>query len=334
MATSWKIPAICTPGELADWLGISLGDLDWFADLRGLEFKRNHLRLRNYHYRPLVKRSGQPRLIEAPKPRLKEVQRRILAGILARCAVAPGRAWFLPWPVDHDVCFGTHWQTSCPAPRSARLLLSISAAHVQAVFRTIGYAEPVADLLAGVCTNRSPSDVWEDGRDGPVDRQTLDLRRRYAQPHLPQGRDVAGAGESLRVSHGLPTGWPGALVRSYTRYADDLAFSGDRDFERCVAIHLHASAIAMEEGFAVHHRKTRIMRHGARQHLAGLVVNAHLNVRRGLRSAKGHADQLHSPQTRKPEPGAPQRFPSPPARPDFVCRDGKSSTRPKAARAV
>jgi hypothetical protein len=36
----------------------------------------------------------------------------------------------------------------------------------------------------------------------------------------------------------------------------------------------------MEEGLSVHHRKTRIMRPGARQQLAGIVVNKRLNVRR------------------------------------------------------
>jgi hypothetical protein len=40
------------------------------------------------------------------------------------------------------------------------------------------------------------------------------------------------------------------------------------------------AAILLEEGFSVHHRKTRIMRQGVRQHLAGLVVNQRINVRR------------------------------------------------------
>jgi RNA-directed DNA polymerase len=35
-----------------------------------------------------------------------------------------------------------------------------------------------------------------------------------------------------------------------------------------------------EEGFSVHHRKTRIMRQGVRQRLAGLVANQHMNVMR------------------------------------------------------
>jgi RNA-directed DNA polymerase len=36
----------------------------------------------------------------------------------------------------------------------------------------------------------------------------------------------------------------------------------------------------MEEGFHVHYRKTRLMRPGVRQHLAGLVVNQRCNLPR------------------------------------------------------
>jgi RNA-directed DNA polymerase len=43
---------------------------------------------------------------------------------------------------------------------------------------------------------------------------------------------------------------------------------------------LHVAAILLEEGFAVNHRKTRAMRQGVRQHLAGLVTNQRPNVAR------------------------------------------------------
>jgi RNA-directed DNA polymerase len=42
----------------------------------------------------------------------------------------------------------------------------------------------------------------------------------------------------------------------------------------------HAAAIALEEGFSVNHRKTRILRQGVRQQLAGIVVNQKVNLRR------------------------------------------------------
>ena len=65
----------------------------------------------------------------------------------------------------------------------------------------------------------------------------------------------------------------------YAHYADDLAFSGDEAFESHVEhFSTHVAAILHEEGFAVHHRKTRIMRQGVRLRLAGLVINRHPNI--------------------------------------------------------
>jgi hypothetical protein len=40
------------------------------------------------------------------------------------------------------------------------------------------------------------------------------------------------------------------------------------------------AAILIEEGFRLNHRKTRVMRQGVRQHLAGVVANAKLNIPR------------------------------------------------------
>ena len=105
----------------------------------------------------------------------------------------------------------------------------------------------------------------------------------YARPHLPQGAPTSPALANLtgyrldcRLS-GLATS-AGAV---YTRYADDLAFSGGEGFNRVVArFSKHAAAIALEEGFSVNHRKTRIMRQGVRQHLAGIVVNRKVSLRR------------------------------------------------------
>ena len=72
-----------------------------------------------------------------------------------------------------------------------------------------------------------------------------------------------------------------AADAQYSRYADDLAFSGDAAFQRTAKrFQIHVAAVAAEEGFKVYHRKTRIMHRGVRQHLAGLIVNEFPNVRR------------------------------------------------------
>ena len=67
----------------------------------------------------------------------------------------------------------------------------------------------------------------------------------------------------------------------YTRYADDLGFSGGPEFDRGVGrFSSHVAAILIEHGLQVHHHKTHVMRQGVRQHLAGLVTNHRANVRR------------------------------------------------------
>jgi RNA-directed DNA polymerase len=280
-AASWGVPEIRSSGELADWLGIAINDLQWFADLRALECKRNKGRLRHYHYRTMSKRFGQIRLIEAPKTRLKDIQRHILAGILDRIP---------PHASVHGFRRGRSVKTFA-APHTGKQVVvridlqdffpSISTARIQALFRTAGYPEQVADLLAGLCTNSAPADIWDNVAVEATPQQTRHAQQLYSRPHLPQGAPTSPALANLsayrmdcRLSSLASTA--GAI---YTRYADDLAFSGNRDFERVVRrFHLHVCAIVIEEGFAVHHRKTRIMRSGVRQRLAGVLVNEHMNV--------------------------------------------------------
>ena len=106
-------------------------------------------------------------------------------------------------------------------------------------------------------------------------------RHLYAWPHLPQGAPTSPALANIcayRIDCRL-TGLAEASGAVYTRYADDLAFSGGEDFERSAErFAIRAAAILLEEGFQVHHRKTRIMRQGVRQYLAGVVINEHVNV--------------------------------------------------------
>ncbi|HLK20130.1 MAG TPA: hypothetical protein VKT81_14330 [Bryobacteraceae bacterium] len=81
-ARDWQLPAIESVSALADWLCLSIGELEWYADLKGLSSKTSNPKLQHYHYRILEKRSGGIRLLESPKSNLKALQRRILSGIL------------------------------------------------------------------------------------------------------------------------------------------------------------------------------------------------------------------------------------------------------------
>src|SRR4029078_13509115 len=66
---------------------------------------------------------------------------------------------------------------------------------------------------------------------------------------------------------------------TYTRYADDLTFSGDG--HDGVALLLRGvRSILTEEGFREQPTKTRVMRPGRRQEVTGVVVNAKTAVAR------------------------------------------------------
>jgi hypothetical protein len=276
-AAAWDVPVIESPADLASWLGVSIGELDWFADLKSLTTFQPAQRLRHYRYRTLLKSSGRVRMIEEPKPRIKELQRHILREILDRI---PSHS------AAHGFRHGRSIRSFVAPHTRQRIVLrmdlqdffpSIPGVRVQSLFRTAGYPEAVADLLGGICTNAVPLDAW---RGSSADFET---RKLYRRPHLPQGAPTSPALANLcayRVDCRL-SGLARAASAVYTRYADDLAFSGGDEFDQTVErFSLHVAAILEEEGFAVHHRKTRIMRQSVQQHLAGLVANQKVNVAR------------------------------------------------------
>jgi hypothetical protein len=276
------VPALHTTRELAEWLGIKITDLEWFADLKSFARHARAEQLSHYRYRVLAKRFGLVRLIESPKPRLKAIQRHILRNLLDR--VPP-----------HDAAHGFRAGRSITTfaaphvgqPVVARIDLKdffpcVMRARVAAMFRTIGYPETVAQLMAGLCTTVTPLHVW-DGVESCSRNMLQATQSRYRIPHLPQGSPTSPAIANL-CAHRLDrrlAGLTRAAGGNYTRYADDLAFSGDESFARGIKRFLvHVTATVAEEGFIVHHHKTGIMRDGVRQHLAGVVVNRRLNIRR------------------------------------------------------
>jgi retron-type reverse transcriptase len=280
-AREWGIPRIESALALAEWLGVELGELEWFADLKGLAFRKSSPQLHHYHYRILAKGNGGVRLIEAPKPRLKDIQRQILKGILERIPAHPAAHGFVKGRSIKT--FVTPHVSRCVVLRMdlQDFFPSFRAGRIQSFFRTLGYPETVADLLGGVCTNATPRRVWKKaGADIDLSR-LQDARIMHSRPHLPQGAPTSPMLASLctyRVDCRL-AGLATRVGANYTRYADDIAFSGDKELEqRIERFSTHVAAILLDEGFNVHFRKTRIMKQGVRQRLAGLVVNQHTNV--------------------------------------------------------
>ena len=279
VASQWKVLPIETVGALADRFNLRANELFWFADRCGLERKTSAEALRHYHYHWISKRDGSARLVEAPKQRLKAIQRFLLERIVN--AIPP-----------HDAAHGFRSGRSIKtftAPHVGQEVLlkldlrnffpSITSARVLAIFLTAGYPEPVAELLAALCTNSTPASVIDDA---PGEKNYY-LRALFRQPHLPQGAPASPALANLcafRLDCRL-AGLAKSMGASYTRYADDLLFSGNADFARGVdRFYIKASAIALEEGFDVNTRKTRIMRPSVSQRAAGLVLNEKANIGR------------------------------------------------------
>lgn len=277
-ARDWPLPAIQTLGELSCWLGITASELNWLTTPpnRMRDSRKGH-----YLYRPIQKQSGKWRLIETPKARLKEIQRHILHNLLDRVPVhdavhgfCPGRsiASFARPHVGKQIVLRVDMQDFFP---------SIPSSRIQSLFRALGYPEPIANGLTALTTNAVPRGAWTtDPSAKPVDFETYQTHR---LPHLPQGAPTSPALANLcafRLDCRLSRLAESAGA-TYTRYADDLAFSGDESFGRSIKrFQIHVYSVLIEEGFRPHFHKSKVMRSGCQQRLAGVVVNDRLNVPR------------------------------------------------------
>jgi RNA-directed DNA polymerase len=280
----FAVPPLPTLGDLAAALGLTPPELDWFADGRRLNEATAAPALAHYRYAWVAKAGGGFRLLEAPKPRLREIQRWILRNVLAAIPASSRAHGFVR---TRDV-------RSFARPHAGRdvvvrldledFFASVSRARVEALFRRVGYPHPVAAALANLCTLGTPRHVLD-----AHPRQGQELPRRFLANarlrvrHLPQGAPTSPALSNL-VAWRLDVRLA-ALARGFdavmTRYADDLAFSGGETFTRALRFFLpRAGAIVLEEGFHLNHRKTRVMPRDERQLLCGLVVNDRPNVPR------------------------------------------------------
>ncbi|MFZ2269822.1 MAG: reverse transcriptase family protein [Azonexus sp.] len=280
------LPVLATPGELADWLGLTPGELDWFSN--AWHKTATTAQLDHYHYRWLAKRSGGARLIEAPKENLRALQRRILHGILDR---VPVHAAAMGCVKGRSVLDNA--RRHCAAPLLLKMdlrdfFVSIPARRVHALFRSLGYPSATARCLTGLTTHATPThllrQVPQAEYPSPEERrQRQQWARQFMERHLPQGAPTSPALANLcayRLDLRL-TGAARACQAHYSRYVDDLAFScadGNPAHGRRLLNMLQD--IILEEGFTPNWRKTRLAPAATTQRITGLVVNAHPNLPR------------------------------------------------------
>jgi RNA-directed DNA polymerase len=258
--------AVSGAEALARALDLSIPRLRWLAYHREVD--------RGTHYVRWVipKRDGRPRLISAPKPDLKRVQRWIAQNVTEHLPTHDAAHGFL---VGRSIVTNA----SVHAGAAVVVKLDIEAFYptitwrrVKGLLRHAGVPEQAAILMALLATD-SPREVVEL-RGQPWHVAT-------GPRSLPQGAPTSPSITNalcLRLDCRL-TGLARVLGARYTRYADDLTFSfhgraADGPRNRVGRLLRMVTRIVREEGFAIQPRKTRVMRSGARQSVTGLVVNA------------------------------------------------------------
>ncbi len=183
-----------------------------------------------------------------------------------------------------DACGAAHGSARGDANGFKNFFPSIPASRVHGLFATLGYPDPVARAFTGLCTHQMPNAALR-AFPLPAGAQKLTWaeRKQYQMPHLPQGAPSSPALANLcayRLDVRLAAA-ASAAGANYTRYADDLVFSGPENFARAAQrFHILVCRIALEEGFDVNIRKTRVMAQGVQQKVTGVVMNQRPNMPR------------------------------------------------------
>lgn len=258
------LPPYETATELAAAMDIPLATLRWMTFHRDVDSGTH------YHSWQVPKRSGGQRTITAPLPQLKELQRWALKHYFEKLRVHGAAHGFL---TARSVL------TNALVHANADVLVKLDVKdffptihwkRVKGLLRKAGVAEQVATLLALLATE--------------APRQLVEFRGKTfhvatGPRALPQGAPTSPAITNalcLRMDQRL-SALASELGFKYTRYADDLTFSFHKTPERArpaLGILVEkAKDILKSEGFALHAKKTQVLRRGAAQRVTGLTVN-------------------------------------------------------------
>jgi retron-type reverse transcriptase len=262
------LPVLSTPAELAAALGLTVSRLCWLAFHAEVATRTHYV-----HFR-VPKKSGGQRTLSAPHRTMARAQRWIFERIVAKLPAEPAAHGFLP---GRSIL-------SNARPHAGRAVVvnldlegffpNIGFPRVRKVFERLGYSPAVATILALLCTECPRRTVILEGMTYHV---------ATAPRGLPQGA-CTSSGLSNQVARRLDrrlSGLAAKLGLTYTRYADDLTFSGNEGMESRVGyLMARVRHMAQDEGFTVNEAKTRVQRRNTAQMVTGLVVNDRPGVRR------------------------------------------------------
>lgn len=218
-------------------------DLDYLA---GLAFFTDDL----YKEIRIPKKAGGFRKISIPSVGLKYVQRWILDNVLYKMNCSQYAFGFVPeYSIVHharkhlnkDVVITMDFKDFFP---------SIKFETVFKIFNYYGYTNELSFMFAKLCTHFEK--LPQGAPTSPYISNIVCLKLDKRLGKLCEKLDA-----------------------SYSRYADDLTFSGSKGLRDCLDIF---RSIISDEGFEINEEKTRIRQRYEQQKVTGLIVNEKLSV--------------------------------------------------------
>lgn len=203
----------------------------------------------------IKKRNGKQRRIDEPLPDLKKVQSWILTEILYKVSCSKfAKAYIRKKSIKDNVRFHRK-QKMVVTVDLKDFFPSIKSGHILNVFLSMGYNIPVATLLTRLCCLRES---------------------------LPQGAPTSAYLSNLVLLSfdELISNYCVKKGIRFTRYADDLTFSGNFDISALIfMLDFHLPFYGLKRN----KNKFKVMRYGTRQFVTGIVVNDKLQLSREYR---------------------------------------------------
>lgn len=235
-----KIPVIYNSSNLSNLVGYKK------------EYLKKAVRFTNSFYRDfeILKKNKTKRKISEPLPSLKEIQIWILENILVKVQVSPyAKAYRRNVTLLENLKFHKN-QPKVFTLDLENFFTSIKVESVEQIFFDLGYSKLISNLMSKLCT-----------RDGC----------------LPQGAPTSPCLSNIFFKS-LDVEISSYCIKNkirYTRYADDLSFSGDFDEKELLEfVKSKISSI----GLKINDKKTNLMKPNTRQTVTGIVVNEKAQV--------------------------------------------------------
>ncbi|WP_201713015.1 retron St85 family RNA-directed DNA polymerase [Rossellomorea arthrocnemi] len=198
----------------------------------------------------IPKKTGGSRKLNAPSENLKYIQKWIVENVLYRLDTSKVATGFVPQKSIVDNA-KPHVGKECVINLDLKdFFPSIKYVWIYNLFISLGYTRHLSMLFTGICTlnNELPQGAPSSPYLSNLICEKLDSR-------------LSSLAENMGAS--------------YTRYADDLTFSGDKEITKYIKL---IKRVIKEEKFELNEKKVRVRFSYHQQMVTGLIVNEKLSV--------------------------------------------------------